>query len=225
LGNDPRSDPWNPSGAKGVAKYGGVLVNNLIEYGSPNRLHMGLLKGWPPPLAVNTPGLVWQIDSGNVVFVTLDGGRYEISIDETDTKGLPVTAGLASVASWPPPLQHALWDVESIRALAKAGVITQDAGHDIEALDDLWWSCVNDLWAKTKTSLDKIQATPTSANEMYGRLAATRKSAELALPKTCGPSRDKLDQGLAKFIEARNKDRQTLYAAAQARVATLGVAK
>jgi len=202
--------PWDKT-KPGLKKHGGVLFDDHPEFDRPSRLRMHALVGWPPPLAPETPGIVWEVDDGTVVFVSLDGGRYEIMISELTDKALPVTPGLLPPGSWPPPLQHTLLDVDSIRALAKGGAIPKETGPAIEAIDDGWFTCVNALWAQTKKDLDKIEASSASTNEKWGRLLGARKSAELNAPKKCAPQVAKLDQAITKFIEARNAERLAMY--------------
>jgi hypothetical protein len=205
VGHAPSDDAWDKT-KPGLAKFGGVLVPMRSEYGSPNRLHLNTLKGWPPPLAAGTPGILWDVDDGTVVFLTFDGGRYEMSVSE----GKVVEPGPTPQASWPPPLQHALLDVDSIRGFAKGSAMPEKIGKDIEAADDAWWSCMNDQWKKAKAESDKIEASPSSANDKWGRLGGVRKSAELAAPKTCEPKRKELDAALTKLIEGRNVERLSL---------------
>jgi hypothetical protein len=215
IGYGHTEEAWDKN-KSGIAKYGGKLVPMLVEYGSPNRLRMHELKGWPPPLADGTPGLLWEMNDGTAVLVAIDGGRYEISLESDGVA--PVDAGAGPMASWPPALQHTLIDVDSIRGLAKGGAIPAATGKAAEDADDGWFNCTNDVWKATKTELDKAEASPSSANDKWGRMGGIRKSAELRVPTKCGPEQKKLDAWLTAFIEARNKERQALYAKAQARL-------
>jgi hypothetical protein len=210
----PSDDAWDKSKG-GIANFGGMLVPMRSEFGSPNRLHLYGLKGFPAELAVSTPGIIWEVDSGTVVLVTFDGGRYQIAIDNGRSKILEPGAGPS--ASWPAPLQHALFDVDNIRALAKGNAVAAQVGKDIEATDDGWFECMNEQWKKAKAELDKIEASQISANDKYGRLGGVRKSAELAAPKTCDPKKKQLDAALTKFIEGRNTERLALFEKAKAK--------
>jgi hypothetical protein len=210
----PSDDAWDKSKG-GIAKFGGTLVPMRSEYNSPNRLHLYGLKGFPAELAAPTPGIIWEVDGGTVVLVTFDGGRYEISIDNGGSK--IVEPGAGPSVSWPAPLQHALFDVDNIRALAKGNAVAAQVGKDIEASDDAWFDCMNEQWKKAKQELDKIEASQASANDKWGRLGGARKSAELAAPKTCEPKKKQLDAALTKFIEARNAERLALFEKAKAK--------
>ena len=183
-------DKWDET-KPGIAKFGGVLIPMRSEYNSPNRLHLHSLQGFPAALAVGTPGIIWDVDDGTVVFVAFDGGRYEMSV----TEGKVVEPGIGPQASWPPPLQHALIDVDNIRALAKGNAVAPKVGTDIEATDDGWFNCFNDVWKKTKPDLDKVEASQAPANDKYGRLGGIRKSAELSAPKTCEPEEEGARRG------------------------------
>ena len=61
------------------------------------------------------------------------------------------------------------------------------------------------------------EAASSSANDKWGRMQGIRKSAELRVPTKCAPEQKKLDAWLTAFIEARNKERQAIYAKTQAR--------
>lgn len=204
VGQGHTDEAWDKS-KPGVAKFGGLLQPMRAEFGSPNRLRTWLLKGWQAEAAKGTPGIIWELYSGTVVFVAFDGGRYEMSVSNDGTK--LVEPGAGPQASWPAGLQHTLIDVDGIRGLAKGSAVPEKAGHDIEAVDDGWFTCMNDQWKKAKTEMDKIEASPASANDKYGRLGGVRKSAELNAPKTCEPKKKELDAAMTKFIEARNAER------------------
>lgn len=212
VSHGPSDEKWDKSKG-GIAKFGGILLPMRSEYGSPNRLHLHALTGFPAELAVGTPGIIWDVDGGTVVFVAFDGGRYEMSVGE----GKVVEPGIGPQASWPAPLQHALIDVDNIRALAKGSAVPEKVGKDIEAADDAWWSCFNEVWKKTKPELDKVEASQIPANDKWGKIGGIRKSAELNAPKTCEPKKKDLDAALTKFIEARNVERLAIFEKAKAK--------
>lgn len=207
VGHGPAEEKWDKT-KPGLAKFGGVLLPMRAEYNSPNRLHTWMLQGFPAPLAAGTPGLIWEVDGGTVVLVTFDGGRYQVSIDND---GKILEPGAGAQASWPAPLQHALFDVDGIRGLAKGNAVAAQVGKDIEAADDGWFECMNEQWKKTKPELEKIEASAASANDKWGRIGGARKTAELAAPKTCEPKKKALDAALTKFIEARNIERLAVF--------------
>jgi hypothetical protein len=225
VGGFPTDEPWQKDKGAGLQKYGGVLKERP-QFGSPSRLRLHTLKGWPPPLAANTPGLIWMLDSSKIVFVSLDGGRYELSLSgDVEKEGVPIEAGLAPQASWPPPLQHALVDVDSVRGFAKGGAVPAKVGTDIEALDDAWFECVNKVWREGQKEHDTVEASQGAINEKVGRLSGIPKKYEAKAIKDCAPATKKLEQGLVQFIEARNAERTALYEKAKARVAALGAGK
>jgi hypothetical protein len=209
--------------APGLRKYGGVINAPKPPFGERARLHMWTAKGFPQPLLADTPGVVWELVNGSAVFVTFDGGRYELSLSASD-KGPLFVPGLAPVASWPAPLQHALVDVDSARALAKGNAIPAAGGAQIEALDDAWFNCVNDQWKKGEDRLEKIAASTGSMNDKRGKALQVRAEAEQSLPKVCGPAQAKLEKGLVQLIEARNKERLSLFGTVKARVVAMKAA-
>lgn len=221
----PAEEGWEKGKGAGLQKYGGILKEHP-QYASPSRLRLHTLKGWPPPLAANTPGLIWMLSSSKIVFVALDGGRYELDLPyDLEKEGTPIEPGLAPQGSWPAPLQHALVDVDSVRGFAKGGAVPAKVGADIEALDDAWFECANKVWGEGKKEQDTIEASQGSADQKRGRLSGIPKKYELKALKDCAPTTKKLEQGLVKFIEARNAERSALYEKAKARAAALGAAK
>ncbi|AKT38294.1 hypothetical protein [Chondromyces crocatus] len=215
-------DPWDKAG-KGLAKHGGQL-RARVAFGEPSRLRTHLLTGWPPPLAEGTPGVVWMVSGGTVVFVSLDGGRYVISIpNDVAEQGLPVIPGAGALAQWPAPVQHALVDVDSIRGFAKGNAVPAQVGKDIEALDDAWFQCVNKAWGEGRKEGEKIEASPESYDRKRGKLSAIPKKYETKAQKDCAETKQKLEEGLVAFIEARTKARLSLHEKAKARAAALGV--
>ncbi len=216
-----RDRAWNRQ-EPGLARYGAVLVDDRPEFGRPSRLRLMSLQGWPATLAADTPGIIWGVYDGTLVFVTLDGGRYQISLSGTDeNSGYPVTLGLAAEACWPPPLQHSLVDVEGVRALAKGEAIPDKAAEDIEARDDGWFHCVNGVWKETQAELDKLEAQPGGPNGSAGRLEGIRKAASHRAVRQCAGEMERLEKGLVAFIEARDAERMALYEKVRVRVRSL----
>ncbi len=213
-----RDRNWNRN-EPGLARYGAILVDDRPEFGRPSRLRLVSLQGWPAALAPDTPGIIWGVVDGALIFITLDGGRYQISLSGTDeNSGYPVTLGLAAEACWPPPLQHSLVDVEGIRALAKGEAIPDKVGEEIEALDDGWFNCVNGVWKETQAELDKLEAQAGDPNEKNGRLAGMKNAASHKALRQCEGEKGKLEKGLVAFIEARNAERMALYEKVRIRV-------
>src|SRR5262249_8440758 len=117
-------DAWDRK-APGIKKYG-VAMKPHPDFDSPSRIRLASLKGWPAPLAANTPGLVWDVQDGSsVVLVTVDGGRYEIHHwpSDFDKVGPLVDSGAGSPTAWPAPLQHSLVDVGVVSTLGKVGAV------------------------------------------------------------------------------------------------------
>ena len=147
-----------------------------------------------------------------VVFVAFDGGRYEMSVGE----GKVVEPGIGPQASWPAPLQHALIDVDNIRALAKGNAWRRRSARTSRPRTTRWLSCFNEVWKKTKPELDKVEARGLGERQV-GSLGGIRKTAELNAPKTCEPKKKELDAALTKLIEARNVERLGVFEKAKAR--------
>jgi hypothetical protein len=222
MGGFPSDASWDKNG-KGLAKHGGSLEAN-VTFGDPSRLQVRELKGWPPALQAGTPGMIWMLSSSTVVFVSFDGGRYELALaSDPEREGLPVDMGGGSPASWPAPIQHSLIDIDSIRGFAKGGAIPEQTGKDIEALSDGWFECVKKAWAEGSKESEKTEASADPPDKKQGALGSLAKKYEAKARKDCEPAKKKLEEGVVKFIEARAKDRLALFDKAKARAAQLGL--
>lgn len=200
----------------GYAKYGGRLVGTTIQLGAPNRLHTETMREFPTSPAPGTPGLVWSVDGSLVTFVTLDGGRYVFWLPEGDKPAFEDGAG--SPASWPPPLQHSLLSVQDTHDMAKVSAIPAQTAKELDALDDGWWSCINEVWKKADADIKSVERTQASMKDKYGKASGIAAAAEQDAPKKCAPAKKAIEDGLVKVIEARNAERTAIHEKARARL-------
>ncbi len=196
----------------GIQRYG-VFMKGHPSFGEPSRITLLLLKGWPAPLLPNTPGIVWAVHAGVIVFVTLDGGRYEIAEfpGDFDKEGPPLEMGLSPQASWPPPLQHALVDAFVVKHLGDSGAVSKKVSDDLVALEEAFFVCTGRLWKEGRAELDKLKVSPAPAPQRFEAESTIEKKYQLKAEKDCAPAVARYEQGLVKFIEARNVERLALY--------------
>jgi hypothetical protein len=206
-------EAWNPK-ATGLAKYGG-RNEGFSHYDTPKGNHMQVmtLDGYKPALADGTPGLVWEIDGTNAVFVTLDGDRYEVGLAHSD-KGATLDAGTGPTASWPSPAQDALLTVHDVSSLAKAGALPQKAADDLLGVDEDWTKCAAGVWAGAERVVDTLRFTD-----------ADRKDYEKKVRTKCASFINKQEAMILGIVEARLKDRLALLAKAKARVSSVAADK
>jgi len=207
------SDTWDKS-KTGLMKYGIKFQADPVIFGQ-FALHERRLKGWPQPLPTGTPGIVWELfqNSGARVFVTVDGGRYEVPIEAAS----PVDPGWGAPSAWPAPMQHAALDGMSVALLANGKAMPDQARIDLEKLESAWNDCVQGVWKATQVHMDKVQASTAPADDKAGKLSGLRKTAEQSVPAKCGAKIPLYEGALVKLIEARNVERKALLAAATAR--------
>jgi hypothetical protein len=203
-------DKWDPA-AKGLAKYGG-RNEGFSHYDTPKGNHMQVveLAGYPPPLADGTPGLVWDVDGTRAVFLSLDGGRYVVDLSSSE-KGATLEAGAGLQSAWPAAVQQPLLDVSAVSSLAKAGALPQKSVDDLLALDTEWTNCAAKTWAGAQRAIDTGKFTE-----------ADRKDMEKKVRATCAAIVQKQEKMLVAIVEARLKERQTLFDKARARVKAIG---
>jgi hypothetical protein len=194
-GLQPASDAWDKT-RPGLARYGISLERAPLRFGAPSRLETHALRGWPPALAAQTPGIIWETDPA-LVFVSVDGGRYELDKDLAALEN-----GWPPIASWPPPLQHAALDLGSITLLASDGAVTEQVRRELDVLADAWADCVSDAWRTTKPKIDALGvdiADVRAQNIVHG--------AEQSAATRCGSLIKQCEVGLVRVIESRNTER------------------
>jgi hypothetical protein len=204
-GGDFATDADEAKRYKALAKHGAQLIgvssperdigNHILVRRSDDR----------DQLADKTPGLIWEVEDSAVVFVTLDGGRYRLDVNQPAKLVAP---GAGPESGWPAPLQDTYADITVISSLVKAGAHPQASVDELEAIDAEWNACVAKGWKPTRTARDVNY--PAQAVKIH---------------KGCRKSMQKLETALVKLIDARSKERKALYAEAVARVKAVGAAK
>jgi hypothetical protein len=211
-GEHQTETPWDKANGTGLAKFGGMLKGYSQYKSVGNHIFLQTMKGYPPHLATNSPGVVWEVDSTSVVFVTLDGGRYSVDISNSALeKGAPIEVGAGPVNQWPPALQHSLTGITEISALAKVGAVPKKVVDDLSALDDEWNTCAQKVWKGAKTEFDKLQITDMHYGTRDGRVGQTITKWEDKVRKDCKAPIDKQEKALLSFIEQRNKERLAIF--------------
>lgn len=210
-----RSDEkWDPVKGTGLARHGGVN-RGFSEYGSQgNHMQVSTLAGYPPALADNTPGVVWEVDGVSAVFVALDGGRWAVDLSKAPEEGPNLLAGAGPQAGWPAAVQATLLDVPAVSSLAKAGAVEKQAIDELLALDDEWNACAQKTWKGAERQVDSGKFTE-----------ADRKDWLRKVETACKKSVTSQSALLLKRIDARAGERKALYDKAKARVIAVGANK
>jgi len=164
-------------------------------------------------LAEGMPGLVWDVQDTTAVFVSLDGGRYEVPLHNVD-KGPTLVKGAGPEAKWPAPAQDSYADISMISALAKVGGAPQKVVDELVAADDEWNKCAQKVWKEAEKRIDSGKMD----------LAAMKDHAR-KVEKSCVKSIDKMDATLLAYIEGRQKERKELFEKSKARAVSLGANK
>ena len=216
-GSHQTDEAWSPT-KKGLAKYGAIIKGYSHYESMGNHLFVQQMQGYPPPLANGTPGVVWEVDSVSVVFVTLDGGRYSVDCSySTVENGAPLEKGAGPASGWPAPLQHSLVGITEVTALAKAGAVPQKTGDDLLAIDDEWNACAQKTWKKAKPEFDRLKTSDMNWSTRGGRQEALEEKWRETARRECKASGEKLEKALLSFIEDRNKERLGVLDKARAR--------
>lgn len=200
-----RSDEkWDAAKAKGLKKFGGEARGFSHPESKGNHIQVVTLDGYPAPLASGTPGLVWEVDETQATFVTLDGARYVVSLNQKD---IVLEPGAGTDDKWPAPVQHALMDISDATALVKVGELPKKVEEELFAQDDEWNKCAQKVWGGVQRAMDTGKFTE-----------ADRKDTVKKAEKTCAAAVQKQEKSFLTLVEARAKARQALFETAKARV-------
>ncbi|MCA9622233.1 MAG: hypothetical protein KC731_24585 [Myxococcales bacterium] len=217
IGYYPSDTAFDPK-AGGLQKYGAVVEPDL-QFQRRGKILVATPKGYEPKnLAKGTPGLVWEVDGAEVVFVTLDGGRYHVNISGLElAKGEPLAVGLPAKTAWPAPLQHALVDAEGVTYLAKAGALPESAVTTIERHREAFAACAAAVWKEADREVESLKTSDLHWSTRAGRLEQLEKKYETKAQDTCRSHVAAFTQSLLDQIETRNQRRLAIWEKAKQR--------
>ena len=189
---------------KKLAKHGGVIYGfSSPESAQGNHIIVSRAASASDVLADGTPGLIWEVDSTTAVFVSLDGGRYQIDINQ---EAEPLEQGAGPESGWPKPVTDTYVDLTMISALAKAGAGGDETVAQLEKIDGEWNACVVKGWKGAQAKIDT------------GKLSVGQIKAEIKkLHKGCNKHLDAFETAIVKFADDRAKARQALFTKASAK--------
>jgi hypothetical protein len=207
-------EKWDPAKGTGLARHGGVN-RGFSDYGSQgNHMQVSTLDGYPPKLAEDTPGIVWEVDGTWAVFVALDGGRWVVDLSNAPEQGPNLLAGAGPEAGWPKGLQATLLDVPAVSSLAKAGAVEQKAIDELLALDEEWNKCAQKTWKGAERQVDSGKFTEADRKDWVRKVEAA-----------CKKSVTSQTAALLKLVDARAGERKALYDKAKAKAVAVGANK
>ncbi len=214
-GNDYSTDEVELKRHKKIAKHGGVIYGYSGPE-TPQGNHIKVSKKVTGGrLADNTAGLLWDIDGTTAVFVSLDGGRYEVNLNQGSSVTAPVILkGAGPDSAWPKPVTDTFLDMTEISQLEKAGAVPATTMPEIEKVDNEWTACAAKGWAGAQKKFDT------------GKMNQGQVKAEIKkLHTACNKHIDKFETIIVKFIEDRAKARAAVFAKASARAKAVGANK
>lgn len=212
----PRSRESQPAQAqgdecttgKGLAKYGAIVIQEQ----SPAVLGIRRCTNVSGLLEKNTPGVIWSAggSSKRVIFVTLDGGRYEARADK-------LTIGNPAASAWPKPMLHQYLMMRDIESLAKDGHIAGTGAADMTAAGDAWVACNKKVWEKATPEYDANDASALDWRTKEARGRQITAKYEKMSDTQCGPHEKKLEATAISVHESVVKARAATYEAAKAK--------
>jgi len=156
------------------------------------------------------PGLMWEVDSTQAVFVAIDGGRYIVDISQENH---PIAKGAGPEAGWPKPATDTFADMSMISAIAKAGGGGDKVIGELEKIDDAWNACVVKGWKTAAAKLEKVEPLRLTVAEVKSQIKTVHNG--------CVKHLEAFESVIVKWIDERAKSRLALHAkaAAKARLA------
>lgn len=190
-----------------LAKHGGVIAGfSSPESAQGNHIIVSRADNATDVLPDGMAGLLWEIDSTTAVFVSLDGGRYHVDINQ-DAEA--IVKGAGPEAGWPKPVTDTFVDITMISALAKAGAGGEKTVAELEKIDGEWNACVVKGWKGAQAKIDT------------GKLSVGQIKAEIKkLHKGCNKQLDAFENVIVKYAEERAKARQAVHAKAAVKAKT-----
>jgi len=187
-----------------LAKHGGSIAGfSSGDSAQGNHIIVSRADNSHDELADGTPGLIWEIHSTTAVFVSLDGGRYHVDINQESD---PFEKGAGPAANWPKPAADTYVDLTMISALSKAGAGGDAVVAELDKIDGEWNACVVKGWKGAQEKIDT------------GKLSVGQEKAEIKkLHKACNKHLDAFEAVIVKYAEERAKAREALFAKASAK--------
>ena len=169
---------------------------------------------------VGTPGVVWSTTeeqegkTTNIVFVTLDGGRY--TMQDHDWLD-PVLSSDAPAAKWPAFPLHSFLGQREISRLADAR--SKAATASLEAAKKTWDGCMSPVLDQEEAEYRANNAAAQTSAQKQAKNAATAAKFEKLRDKTCGAKKAKINEVLVKYLTERATQRTTILEANRTRFA------
>jgi hypothetical protein len=184
------------------------------EQNGPFSLHLSLGNCTrDEPVRRGVPGVMWAEDkhTESVVFVTFDGGRYNV-----DPKSL--NPGTVPKAHWPAMLDPFLgeWHAQQLVAIGQ-----HDAEEPLTKAADAeqrWSSCATPLARKSSAEVDAVGG-PGSSDDHQARRDAIAAKYTGQIATACGPIKTEFAAVWAGYLGRRLKQRQAIFTEAAARLA------
>lgn len=193
---------------KGLTKYGAIVIQEQ----SPAVLGIRLCANMNGVLEENTPGVIWSTSGpdSRVIFVTLDGGRYEARADK-------LAIGKPAASAWPKPMHDQYLLMRDIQSLAKEGYIAGTGAADMTAADDAWIACNRKVWDKATPEYDANDAAALDWRTKEARGKQITARYEKMSDTQCGPHEKKFEAAALSVHESVAKARAATYEAAKAK--------
>ncbi|MDX2014075.1 MAG: hypothetical protein SFW67_28010 [Myxococcaceae bacterium] len=213
-----------------LAPFGGGYLREESGFGSIRLEHDLCRRVESEPidyshLPEGTAGVIWsaEVEKRNardvrskLVFVTLDGGRYEME----EVHWEPSLFDQKRPAAFPKDSVHAFlgrYELEKLGGVGDAGA--KAAAQKLETIKKTWDACMSPVLDKEEAEYAQNAATSVTLSQRDGKNALTAKKFAKLREETCGAHKVKYSQTIAASLTERQSVRMKLLAENQARLA------
>jgi hypothetical protein len=212
-----------------LAPFGGGFLREESGFGSIRLEHDLCRRVENEPidyshLPEGTAGVIWstEVEARNardvrskLVFVTLDGGRYEME----EVHWEPSLFEQKLPTAFPKESRHAFlgrYELEKLGATGDAGA--KAAAEKLATIKKTWDTCMSPVLDREEAEYAQNAATSVTVSQRDGKNALTAKKFAKIREETCGAHKMKFTQTIATSLTERQAVRMKLLAETQARL-------
>jgi hypothetical protein len=176
-------------------------------------------------LPEGTAGVIWSTEveardardvRSKLIFVTLDGGRYEME----EVHWEPSVFEQKRPTAFPKDSAHAFLGRFELDQLGDAGdAAAKAAAQKLETIKKTWDACMSPVLDREEAEYAQNAATSVTLSQRDGKNALTAKKFAKLREETCGAHKVKYTQTIATLLTERQAVRMKLLADTQARLA------
>jgi hypothetical protein len=153
-------------------------------------------------LTTDVPGLVWNVVSQReVIFVTIDGGRYRVD-------AMKVALAWLKPEAWPKTQEHEALLPADIRKLADVQALGGELWKNLENASEGYRACSDRIWKSYDKRFDAIRAQDIREQTRKIRMDQLGDKVRAKVARSCEGFKTKYARAFVAALDARNADRK-----------------